>query len=93
MFKDFLGKIDLARSRAEVADGWRRFSHRWVLVRTSGVISLGWLGLVGGAVYRYVKFGTTNLVFCGMITTIGPGFFAFAQQTQVTKLTCNKTAG
>lgn len=59
---------------------------RWVFIRTAEVISLGWIALTVGAVYRYVRFGTTDAIYCGMVLTLGAGLFAFAQNAQVTKL-------
>jgi hypothetical protein len=59
---------------------------RWVFLRTAEVISLGWLCLVGGAVYQYIRFAKADVIYCGMILTLGGGLFGFAQQTQVAKL-------
>ncbi len=59
---------------------------RWVFLRTSEVVSLGWLALVIAEVYRYIKFGTADTIHCGVILTLGGGLFAFAQNAQVKKL-------
>lgn len=59
---------------------------RWVFLRTGEIISFGWLCLVGGAVYQYSRFGKADVIFCGMILTLGAGLFGFAQQAQVAKL-------
>lgn len=87
MLKELASKINewLDVIRTLPMDGGASVT-RWVFVRTSEVISLGWLALAGGAVYRYIKFGTADLVFCGMVTTIAAGLFGFAQQAQVAKL-------
>jgi hypothetical protein len=65
---------------------------RWVFLRTSEVISFGWLCLVGGAIYQYARFGKADAIFCGMVLTLGGGLFAFAQQTQAKKLAIDSTA-
>lgn len=59
---------------------------RWVFVRTAEVIALGWFLLTVGAIYEYIRFGKADVVYCGMILTLGGGLFAFAQNAQVTKL-------
>jgi hypothetical protein len=64
---------------------------RWVFLRTSEVISAGWLALVGAAIYQYVRFGKADAIFCGMVLTLGGGLFAFAQQTQSKKLDLGAT--
>lgn len=67
---------------------------RWVFVRTSEVVSLGWLALVAGAVYTYCRYGKADVVYCGMILTLGAGLFGFAQNAQTTKLSLDsKTNG
>lgn len=65
---------------------------RWVFLRTAEVISLGWLCLVGGAIYQYARFGKADVIFCGMILTLGAGLFGFAQQTQVKKLAIDSSS-
>lgn len=59
---------------------------RWVFVRTAEVISLGWLALVFGAVYTFIRFGKVDAIYCGMILTLGAGLFGFAQNAQTHKL-------
>ena len=59
---------------------------RWVFIRVAEVISLGWLALVFGAVYTFVRFGKVDTVYCGMILALGTGLFGFAQNAQTTKL-------
>ena len=59
---------------------------RWVFLRTAEVISLGWLALVGAAIYQYARFGKADAIYCGMVLTLGAGLFGFAQQTQSKKL-------
>jgi hypothetical protein len=66
---------------------------RWVFLRTGEIISVGWLALVGAAVYQYVRFAKADVIFCGMILTIGAGLFGFAQQAQVTKLSIDSKGG
>lgn len=67
---------------------------RWVFVRTAEVISLGWLGLVFGAVWEYVRVGKVDAIYCGMIVTLGMGLFGFSQNAQTTKLAIDsKTPG
>lgn len=66
---------------------------RWVYLRVAEIVGLGFLFLVGGAVYRYVRYGNADVIYCGLIGTIGAGLFGFAQQAQVAKLNLDKSGG
>lgn len=73
---------------------------RWVFVRTAEIISFGWLVMVACAcTYLMVGiFASKHMdgvcfgAFVGAIVTLGGGLFAFAQQTQNTKLALDSKA-
>ena len=88
---DKLGGKFFAFMASLVADGGPSVT-RWVFLRTSEVISLGWLGMVGCACFVFVKHQHVDITWCGMVLTLGAGLFKFAQEAQKTKLTLDATS-
>lgn len=67
---------------------------RWVFLRTAEVVALGFVVMVGGGVYRYVRFGTADAIFWAAVGGLGGAMFGFAKSAQVTKLSIDaKTPG
>ena len=60
---------------------------RWVFLRTSEVISLGWLALALVAAFRIYKFGSCDAGVLTLIFTLATALFGFSTLNQNTKLT------
>ena len=78
---------------ASIAEDGGPSSTRVVFLTTAAVVSLGWLGLVGSVVYRYVKFGTTDGATLAAIVTLAGMLFGFATGTQVKKISADAANG